>query len=72
MDGDIQKTSITKTDSQNLNAIEESGSEMKEVGKEVNQGYYGNQSVQCIVVKKMTKSLFESDLFPMTSKNYWE
>jgi hypothetical protein len=72
MNGDIQKTSITKTDSTNLNAIEESGSEMKEVGKEVNQGYYGNQSVQCIVVKKLTKSLFESDLFPMTQKNYWD
>ena len=72
MNGDIQKTSITKTDSNNLNAIEESGSEMKEVGKEVNQGYYGNQSVQCIVVKKLTKSLFESDMFPMTQKNYWD
>jgi len=71
LDGDIQKTSISKTDSKNLNAIEESGSEMKEVGKEVNQGYYGNQSVQCIVVKKLTKSLFESDMFPMTTKNYW-
>ena len=72
MDGDIQKTSLTKSDATNLNAIEESGSEMKEVGKEVNNGYYGNQSVQCIVVKKMTKSLFESDLFPMTSRNYWD
>ena len=71
MDGDIQKTSITKTDSTNLNAIEESGSEMKEVGKEVNDGYYGNQSVQCIVVKKLTKGLFESDMFPMTYRNYW-
>ena len=71
MDGDIQKTSITKTDSKNLNAIEESGSEMKEVGKDVNQGYYANQSVQCIVVKKLTKALFESDLFPMTYANYW-
>lgn len=70
MDGDIQKTSLTKTDSSNLNAIEESGSEMKEVGKEVNQGYYGNQSVQCIVVKKMTKGLFESEMFPMTYKNW--
>jgi len=28
MDGDIQKTSITKADSKNLNAIEESGSEI--------------------------------------------
>ena len=72
LDGDIQKTSITKTDSKNLNAIEESGSEMKEVGKDVNQGYYGNQSVQCIVVKKLTKGLFESDMFPMTYRNYWD
>ena len=71
MDGDIQKTSITKTDSKNLNAIEESGSEMKEVGKDVNNGYYGNQSVQCIVVKKMTKGLFESQMFPMTRTEYW-
>jgi hypothetical protein len=67
MDGDIQKTSITKKDSKDLNAIEESGSELKEVGKDVNNGYYGNQTVQCIVVKKLTKGLFESDLFPMTS-----
>ncbi len=71
MDGDIQKTTITKTDSKNLNAIEESGSEMKEVGKDVNTGYYGNQSVQCIVVKKLTKGLFESDMFPMTYPDYW-
>ena len=71
MDGDIQKTSITKTDSSNLNAIEESGSEMKEVGKEVNQGYYSNQSIQCIVVKKLTKGLFESSMCPMTSPDYW-
>ena len=71
MDGDIQKTSLTKSDSKNLNAIEESGSEMKEVGKDVNNGYYGNQTVQCIVVKKLTKGLFESQMFPMTRTEYW-
>ena len=71
MEGDIQKTSLNKTDSKNLNAIEESGSEMKEVGKDVKKGYYGNESVQCIVVKKLTKGLFESTMFPMTSTNYW-
>jgi hypothetical protein len=60
LDGDIQKTSITKQDSKNLNAIEESGSELKEVGKDYNSGYYGNQSVQCIVVNKMTRTLWES------------
>ena len=70
LDGDIQKKSITKTDSKNLNAIEESGSELKEVGKDASR-YYGNPTTQCIVVKKMTKSLFESDMFPMTRNNYW-
>jgi len=63
MDGDIQKTSITKTDSKNLNAIEESGSEMKEVGKDVNTGYYGNQSVQCIVVKNLLKDYLNHKCF---------
>ena len=46
---------------------------MKEVGKGAEYGgYYNNQTTQCIVVKKLTKSLFESDMFPMTSKNYWD
>tara|TARA_R110001592_G_scaffold119939_4_gene323604 strand:- start:3910 stop:6015 length:2106 start_codon:yes stop_codon:yes gene_type:complete len=72
LDGDIQKTSVSKTDSKNLNAIEESGSEIKEVGKGINSGYYHNQSTQCIVVKKLTKGLFESELFPMTRNNYWD
>ena len=69
LDGDIQKTSISKTDSKNL-TIEESGSEIKEVGKGVNHHYYSQGSTQCIVVKKLTKSLFESELFPMTYNNY--
>ena len=70
LDGDIQKKSITKTDSKNLNAIEESGSELKEVGKHAD-GYGYARTTQCIVVRKLTKSLFESELFPMTSNNYW-
>ena len=39
---------------------------MKEVGKDYDSGYYGNQSVQCIAVKKLTRGLWESELFPMT------
>ena len=71
LDGDIQKTSITKTDSKNLNAIEESGSELKEVGKDADRWGYG-RTTQCIVVKKLTRGLFESELFPMTYNNYWQ
>jgi hypothetical protein len=72
LDGDIQKTSISKKDSNNLNTIEESGSEIKEVGKNVHEsGILGVRSTQCIVVKKLSKSLFESEMFPMTTNNYW-
>ena len=71
MDGDIQKTSITKQDSKNLNSIEESGSELKEVGKDADRWGYG-RTTQCIVVKKLTKGLWESEMFPMTYNNYWK
>ena len=71
LDGDIQKKSITKSDSKNLNSIEESGSEIKQVGNGTITGYWNNQTTPCIVVKRMTKSLYESELFPMTRLNYW-
>ena len=71
LDGDIQKTSITKQDSKNLNSIEESGSELKEVGKDADRWGYG-RTTQCIVVKKLTKGLWESEMFPMTYNNYWK
>jgi hypothetical protein len=29
------------------------------------------KGTQCIVVKKLTQSLLESEMFPMTSNNYW-
>ena len=44
---------------------------MKEVGKDGLGRYYGNGTTQCIVVKKLTRSLWESELFPMTYNNYW-
>ena len=43
----------------------------KKLVKGVSDGYGYNRSTQCIVVKKLTKSLFESELFPMTYNNYW-
>ena len=44
---------------------------MKEVGKDVNSSYYGSGTTQCIVVKKLTRGLWESEMFPMTYTNYW-
>ena len=72
MDGDVRKKTISKKDNDNVSAIDESGSEMKTVGNGV-QSYWGRimKGTQCIVVKKLTQSLLESDMFPMTYNNYW-
>jgi len=71
MDGEVKKKSISKKDSQNLDNIDESGSEIKSVGKDFSNGYgnYGN-GIECIVVKKLTKNLLESELFPLTNNTY--
>ena len=73
MDGDIQKKTISRKDKENLDAIQESGSEIKSVGEGVDNGWgnYPQKGIECIVVKKLTRSLFESEMFPMTYNNYW-
>jgi hypothetical protein len=58
MDGDIQKKMVTKKDSKELKTIEESGMTYEVVGKEVG---WNKKGVKCLVVKKLTKSLIESE-----------
>ena len=72
MDGDVRKKKITKKDNQNLKAIDESGSEVTNVGSNLQNGW-GKvyKGTQCIVVKKLTKSLLESEMFPMTRNNWY-
>ena len=72
MDGDLKKKTITKKDNDNLKAIDESGSEVTNVGSSIQNGW-GRvyKGTQCIVVKKLTKSLLESELFPMSRNNWW-
>jgi hypothetical protein len=71
MDGDVRKKTVSKKENDNLDAIDESGSEMKSVGGGV-QSHWGKitKGTQCIVVKKLTKSLLESDMFPMTQSDW--
>jgi hypothetical protein len=72
MGGDVRKKTISKKDSENLEAIQESGSEVTNVGQNIEQGWGRvSKGVQCIVVRKLTQSLMESEMFPMTSLNYW-
>ena len=68
-----KKKTISKTEANNLNQIEESGSELKSVGQGMQNGWGNYQKgTECIVVSKLTKGMFESDMFPMTHLNYWD
>ena len=67
-----KKKSLSKTEANNLNAIEESGSELKTVGQGMQNGWGNYQKgTECIVVRNLTKGMFESEMFPMTYLNHW-
>ena len=74
MDGEISKKTVSKKDQETVEALNESGSEVTTVGSGLeNRWGYGSvqKGVECIVVKKLTRSLFESEVFPMTQINHW-
>jgi hypothetical protein len=68
--GNIKKSKMSQSESKQLQSIEEAGAEMKVVA----QDYYGTSSsfkgIECVVVKKMTRSLMEQDNFPLTTKRW--
>ena len=74
MDGDIQKKSVSKKDQETIEALNESGSEVTTVGNGYDENGWGRVSkgTECIVVKKLTKNLFENEAFPMTTNNYYK
>lgn len=72
LDGEVQKTTVSESQKKELDMIEESGSELKTVGSDVQDttSWYGHKlqkGIDCIVVKKMTKSLLDSRTCPLSS-----
>jgi hypothetical protein len=69
--GQVHKESVDATEKQALDTIDESGSELKEVGSDKSDdGNYNNEGVSCVVVKKLTNDLLHSEQFPLTSTGY--
>ena len=69
LDGDIQKTKMSKKDSNDIKAIDESGAGYETVGKDV-PNYYGSTGgagTKCLVVKNLTQSIIDSDQFRCAS-----
>jgi hypothetical protein len=69
--GKINKKGMSRKEVQELNAIDESGTELKSVGSDVATGWGSPQKgTECIVVKKLTESLMNSDSFPLSYIDY--
>ncbi len=57
INGDVSKRKMSKKDSQAVSQIEESGSEMVEVGE-------GANKIKCVLIRKVTPEFAASDAFP--------
>ena len=72
LDGDVQKTKLSKKESKDISSIEESGATYQNVGDGISTGRwndYGNggKGTKCLVVKKLTQSVVDSDQFSCCS-----
>ena len=72
LNGDVQKTLMSKKDNQDMKAIEESGATYENVGNGVeNDNWSGtiSKGTKCLVVRKLTQGLIDSGQFNCAS-NY--
>ena len=71
LDGDVQKTQLSKKDKNDIKAIEDSGATYENVGSDVPRYSWDGSSVgkgtKCLVVKKLTQSIIDSDQFSCAS-----
>ena len=67
--GNISKKKMSKTDSNTVNALEESNVDLKSVSVTNDDG--GVMRTDCYVVKKLTKQLIESRAFEITTTYSW-
>jgi len=70
MDGDIQKKKLSKKDNRDLETIDKSGMSYVDVAKGLEDRYYGKKTpTKVIMVKKLTKTLIESNTIGMLSSS---
>ena len=71
VNGNIKKTNVSKKDNNNIKAIQESGSEMKNVGNGISKNWQtAGKGTNCLVVKNLTKSLIDSAVYDTLSKGH--
>ena len=72
INGNIKKSNVSKKDNNLIQALQESGSETKTVGKGQPSNWQGVQGegTNCLVVRTLTKSLIDSNLYDTISASY--
>lgn len=70
LDGDIDKTALDDSEAAAVSQIEKSGTELQSVAQKYEGLYKGYDSVDVIVVNKMTRELMESPSFPLCENSY--
>lgn len=76
LDNDVKKKNLSKDEAKSLKNIEESDSQLVNVGADVNQhDYYGRGSgkagkgIDCVVVKRVKENIMDSDDFPFSVRD---
>ena len=69
MDGNVQKTKASKKLQSDVSAIESSGATYEQVGTDINHWNAKSSGVKCIVIKKLTKMLIDTDQFSVCSSH---
>jgi hypothetical protein len=67
--GEIKKTKLSKGEAKTIDVLEKSGAEFVEVGKEY-KTHNSVPTINCILVKNVTRDLMETDEFPFSHKTY--
>jgi len=70
LNGDVQKTKMSKKDNNSIRAIEESGASYENVGDGISAYRWSDiagKGTKCLVVKNLTQGLIDSDMFGCAS-----
>ena len=67
----IKKTKLNKTEQKKMKALEESGSEIKKVGRTVNKYNGIVYETECILVKKLTQNVIDNAGYSFLDAQMW-
>ena len=74
LNGSIKKTNVSKKDKNNITAIQDSGSETKNVGKGIAKNWHSptGEGTNCLIVRNLTQKLIDADIYNTLNSYPWK